>query len=567
MITFVLHTHLPYVLHHGHWPHGSDWLCEAVAECYIPLIRMCRRLVDDGIRPGITFDISPILCEQLSHPDFAPLFSDYCKNHITLARADRDQFLADKAEQSIINQAEYWMQWYEDALHAFQTEFDGKILPALRALQDEGAIEIMTCGATHGFFPLLAEDASIELQVDLAVRSYTKHFGKPPRGIWLPECAYRPAYPWRTYLPVYSYSRERHRQGIEQILQRWGIEYFITDEGALRDSEPIGVRGDDGYRTPYHETYGECRQQLETRTPYHVYNVSGHGHHDRVSVLTRHMNIALQVWSGQTGYPGDPDYLDFHKKYHSSALRYWRVTDSKADMQYKQVYMPAWAQSRTASHARHFVDILEATVTARLAKTGHEPTICLPFDTELFGHWWFEGPMFIEQVLRGIHASNVLRVRTASEQIDHTHPTCEIALPESSWGKDGNDSVWMNDETKWTWEAEYALERRVQLLLEKHPIRIWDHIMKRIGRNVLGELLLVQSSDWQFLITNWTGRDYAEMRFHNHVHDLRRCCEIFERYAVTRVLTHEDIEYIDELEQRDGVFTEELNLYFADHAV
>lgn len=566
MITFVLHTHLPYVLHHGHWPHGSDWLCEAVAECYIPLLQMCRRLVRDGILPGITFDISPVLCEQLAHPDFAELFTDYCLNHAALATADKNQFIVDEADQSMIDQADYWTEWYQNVQRAFEQEFSCDILAAFRDLQQQGAIEIMTCGATHGYFPLLAEDASIDLQVDLAVRSYTRHFGQPPAGIWLPECAYRPSYAWRTYLPVYAYSRERERMGIEQVLIRHGLRYFITDEGACRAAEPIGVRGHEGHRTPYHETYGECRQHLEHPTPFTVYNVSSHRYHDRVSVLTRHTNIAMQVWSGETGYPGDPDYLDFHKKYHNSALRYWRVTDVKADMQFKQAYVPSWAAARAEIHARHFVDILEATATSRIANTGEEPTICLPFDTELFGHWWFEGPMFLEHVLRRIHESAALCTRTASEQIDHARPQCEIALPESSWGKDGNHSVWMNDDTKWTWEAEYSLERRVQLLREKHPVRIWDDVMKRIGRNILSEMLLTQSSDWQFLITNWTARDYAEMRFHNHVHDTRRCCEIFERYAVARELSAEDEQYLDELERRDGLFTEELNLYFADHA-
>lgn len=566
MITFVLHTHLPYVLHHGHWPHGSDWLCEAVAECYVPLLRTCRRLMAEGIRPGITFDISPILCEQLAHPDFSPLFTEYCRNHIELAKTDFHQFTADMAEPAVIEQAQYWAIWYEEALRAFQDEFAGDILAAFRDLQDQGAIEIMTCGATHGYFPLLAEDSSIDLQVNLAVQSYRRHFGKPPRGIWLPECAYRPSYPWRTYLPVYAYSRERNRMGIEQILQQHGLQFFVTDEAAIRQSQPIGVRGEDGYRTPYHETYGHARELLDSRTPYSIYSIGGHHHHDNVSALSRNMNIALQVWSGQTGYPGDPDYLDFHKKYHNSALRYWRVTDSKADMQYKQPYVPAWAESRAKLHARHFVDILEVTVKSRLAQTGHEPTVCLPFDTELFGHWWFEGPMFIEQVLRGIHASSVLKTRTASEQIDYARPICEVALPESSWGKDGDHSVWMNDDTKWTWEAEYSLERRIKLLMEKHPVHIWDSIMKRVAVNIYAELLLTQASDWQFLITNQTARDYAEMRFHNHVHDTRRCCEIFERYAVAKELADNDILYLDELEQRDGVFREELNLYFAGYA-
>ncbi|MBM4178921.1 MAG: DUF1957 domain-containing protein [Ignavibacteria bacterium] len=566
MVSFVFHTHLPHVLHHGHWPHGSDWLCEAVAECYMPLISMCRRMQADGIRPGVTFDISPILCEQLSHRDFPDLFSAYCKNHIELAKADKDQFIADAADQQLVQQAEYWMDWYTSTLSCFETDFPSGIVSALCDLQQQGAIEIMTCGATHGYFPLLAEDASIELQIDIAIRSYVRHFGQTPRGIWLPECAYRPAYPWRTYLPVYAYSREHHRRGIEQILAKFGLEYFVTDEWALRKSQPIGVCDNAGNRTPFEQTYGECRRQLEQLSPLGVYKVGGYAHDEQVAVLTRHMNIALQVWSGQTGYPGDPDYLDFHKKYHNSALRYWRVTDVTADMQYKQTYVPEWATSRASIHARHFIDILEATVTSQVAKTGSQPTICLPFDTELFGHWWFEGPPFIEHVLRGIHASQILQTRTASEQIDHVRPTCVIALPESSWGKDGNDSVWMNNDTTWTWEAEYALERRLRLLIEKHPVRIWDQTMMRIARNVFGELLLAQSSDWQFLITNWTARDYAEMRFHNHVHDMRRCCEMFERYAVSRELAFDDLEFLEALEARDGVFTEELNLYFASHA-
>lgn len=566
MVTFVLHTHLPHVLHHGHWPHGSDWLCEAVAECYLPLIKMCNSLMADGIRPGITFDISPILCEQLAHPDFVELFNDYCENHVQLAKADHKQFVNDEAEPSIIEQAEYWITWYENALHDFRSIVSSDVVGALRRLQDEGAIEIMTCGATHGYFPLLAEDESINRQIAIAISSYERHFGRRPRGIWLPECAYRPAYAWRTYLPVYSYSRAHQRAGIEQLLVKHGLEFFVTDEGALTASKPIGVRGPDGRRTPLNETYGEARIDLEQRTPYTVYLSSGFDHHERVAVLTRHMNIALQVWSGQTGYPGDPDYLDFHKKYHASALRYWRVTDSKADMQYKQPYVPQWATTRAEHHARHFVDILEATVTARLAARGIEPTICLPFDTELFGHWWFEGPQFLEHVLRGIHRSHTLRTRTASEQVDHAHPTCEVALPESSWGKDGNDSVWMNNETRWTWEAEYSIERRVRLLFEKHQKHTWDDTMYRIARNILGELMLTQASDWQFLITNWTARDYAEMRFHNHVHDAKRCCELFELYAVSRELKVDDQSFLNDVEQRDGVFREELNLYFASHA-
>jgi len=563
MVSFILHTHLPYVLHHGTWPHGSDWLCEAVAECYIPLLDVCERLLEDDIRPGITFDISPVLCEQLAHPDFSAVFEAYCTEHSALAEKDHAAF-TEEGNEAFARLALYWKEWYQDRLSDFTDRFDRDIVGSLRRLQDEGAVEIMTCGLTHGYFPLLAEDRSIENQVNLAVANYQRHFGRRPNGIWLPECAYRPAYPWRTYLPVSPYAMARPRRGIEQILAQHQLRFFVTDQGALEGSRGLGLESMAG-RVPVAETYGDVRTQLEERSPMDLFLVGGPHHAETSAVFTRHRDIAMQVWSGDTGYPGDPDYLDFHKKYFRSAMRYWRVTDNKADMQYKQVYEPQWAEDRVKEHAAHFVRILEVSNQHRRSEVDREPVICLPFDTELFGHWWFEGPYFLEHVLRGIAASPMVETATASEAVERQAPSCVIELPESSWGRNGTHEVWMNDDVQWTWEREYRLEYRLRMLHEKHASKNWDATMRRIVMNAYRQLFLAQASDWQFLISTFSSKEYAEMRFHNHAEDTAALCDMAERYATSRSITSEDEALLEACEQRDGIFTEEITTMLDAH--
>lgn len=559
MVTIVLHTHIPHVLHHGTWPHGSDWLCEAVAECYLPLLKMCDRLAADGIRPGITFDISPVLCEQLSHPDFPSLFEAYCQDHAELANTDADRFAADgNAEQEQL--ARGWSEWYLNRCEEFSGDFKSDIVGAFKRLQDAGAIEILTCGVTHGYLPLLAEDASVDLQVRLAVANYKRHFGKHPRGIWLPECAYRPAYPWRTLLPVAAYSVARMRAGVEHALVANNLDYFITDEGALSASTPLGMAEGQGAMA-YSEMYGLEKRLLDDRTPMQIYRVASTLGAESVAVFTRNRNIALQVWSGDTGYPGDPDYLDFHKKYFQSALRYWRVTDNKADMQYKQLYVPEWAEKRAVEHAKHYTEILEITARYYQDEYGKDPTLCLPFDTELFGHWWFEGPLFLEHVLRNIHASNHLSTSTTSEQHDAVMPRLVVALPESSWGKNGNHDVWMNPEVQWTWEKEYLLERRVRMLIEKHRAASWDPTMRRLVLNTFRQMLLAQASDWQFLISTFSSKEYAQMRFHNHATDAMTLADSAERYAVSGNLSAKEQAALEACEKRDTLLQNELERY------
>jgi len=559
VVNIVLHTHLPWVLHHGAWPHGSDWVCEAVAECYLPLLRMCRRLLDDGISPGITFTMSPVLAEQLAHPDFPALFADYCTQHASLARADHAHLSGKGAPVEQLALAEYWEQWYNASLQAFTEEHNGNILATFRQLVGADAIEMITCGATHGYLPLLAEDSSVRLQVALAQRVHERHFGRKPIGIWMPECAYRPAYPWRTLLPVAPYATARPRLGVESVLSEFDLRHTVVDEATITGATPIGMRRPDGTYLDVHQADAVTRSMLDERSTFDIHWAGAPSHRQGVGVFGRSMQIALQVWSGQTGYPGDPDYLDFHKKFFKSSLRYWRVTDVKADMAHKDYYRPEWAANKAKEHAAHFVSILQVAMTHRAGVTGRSPTVCLPFDTELFGHWWFEGPIFLEHVLRGLAASQTA-VATMQTSMQALPPTSVIGLPESSWGRNGNHDVWMHPTTQWMWEREYRLEYRIRMLFEKHANRGWSVQEQRVLGAMMRQVLLAQASDWPFLVSTGSASEYASMRFHNHVEDALALADAVERLAGGGVLTLDDDSVLRGAESRDQLFPEILDV-------
>jgi len=189
-VTIVLHNHLPYVIGHGMWPHGMDWLNEAAAETYIPLIDMVDRLAADGIRAGITMGVTPVLSEQLADDRFRQAFSDYLQQKMESADEDAAAFES-TGNQRKTNLARGWRSYYERISKLFNEVYDRDLLRQLRRLQDQGSIELITCAATHGYLPLLGNDECVRAQIMTGIDSYRRHFGREPRGIWLPECAYR----------------------------------------------------------------------------------------------------------------------------------------------------------------------------------------------------------------------------------------------------------------------------------------------------------------------------------------------------------------------------------------
>ncbi len=555
----LLHAHLPYVLGHGTWPHGSDWLCEAVAESYIPLLNLCYELLEEDILANITIDLSPVLCEQLSDERFSDLFATYCLQFAEAAREDARYFEQKVEEKHFAPIARFWAEWYEQRLQDFQERYKGSILGALRQLQEQGAIEILTCAATHPYLPLLALDESIEFQLQTAKANYVRHFQIEPRGIWLPECGYRPSYAWMPFFPIPEYPEPQVRPGLEQFLAQHHLDFFFVDQHITEKAVPLGVLRPVDHRVEllsvHSPEYIHFPYNFD-RSPLNLYHVCSTGDIQRGTavVFTRHRDIALQVWSGEMGYPGDPDYLDFHKRHYRSNLRYWRVTDPKLDMMYKQPYVPENATRKTDLHAYHFNQMLEHTARFYHTQTKKFATLCTMFDAELFGHWWFEGPQFLKNVLRGLFHSPYVRVTKASEQVDYVQPHEVMAIPEGSWGDGGDHRVWFNEQTHWMWYAIYQAEHQfhqiMQVMKTSDQLPLLERILQQAGR----ELLLLQASDWEFLVTTQSAKDYAEQRFFTHHSNFLRLMTMAQEYRETRQIAEFHLEFLTALERLNRVF-------------
>ncbi len=542
-LALVLHTHLPWVLGHGRWPHGQDWLHEAAAECYLPILRMLDRIVHEGGSPRLTVGLTPILCEMVASPRFAEDFITYLESRRDVAVRDREEFEA-IGNRDAARLAASWAEFYEGARRDFLETYRKDLLAAFRRLQEDGHIEVITSAATHGYLPLLGRDESVEAQIRAGIASYRRHFGRGPRGVWLPECAYRPAYRWSR--PV-GPARAWDRPGLEDVVARHGLRYFFVDTHLVAGGTPMG-------------TYGQRFEEPGSAEPRPATNLSPNDPHTlvagssrrRVAVLARDPKSSVQVWSADYGYPGDGAYLEFHRKKGTGGLRYWRVTSRALPLEDKAPYDPVAAEERVRAHADHFLATVRETLRAHRAATGRPGVVVAPFDTELFGHWWFEGPKWLEAVLRGLGAE--VAPATASEYLLRHPPSSVITLPEGSWGQGGHHWIWLNDETRWVWEIVYRAEDAfVDVTREARRTR--SGVLKRVLHQLARELLLLESSDWPFLITTVSARDYSEARVKLHSATFDRLLAL-ARTAMAGPIPPEQEAWLREVEARDSPFPE-----------
>ncbi len=549
----VLHSHIPYVLGHGRWPHGTDWLNEATAETYIPLLSYLFRLVNEGYHPHLTIGITPVLAEQLGAESFKKEFLTYLQFKIEAAKNDRFEFTR-YGDHNFAALAEQWINFYIQVRDDFVNRYKGNILNGFKILQETGFIEIITSAATHGYLPLLKDDRSVQFQIAQGVESYKRIFDRQPNGIWLPECAYRPAYNWLP--PVGKYQSEP-RKGIDEFLTDNGIDYFITDNHMLKGGRAIGVyiaRFDALKKLwdQFEKEFVEVKESFK-KTPYEVYLVASNPQKKPVAVFTRDPKTGLQVWSGEWGYPGEASYLDFHKKRFPGGLRYWRVTNPKMDLSQKEVYNPDVIEERVKEHARHFVGLVTTILTDNFKKKKKPGVLCAPYDAELFGHWWYEGPRWLYYVLKMIGDEKIIGLTTGREYLNREAPTRVISLPEGSWGEGGFHYIWLNDWTKWTWTHIYEAEDEFYSILEKARSKDSEElnaVIKQLGR----ELLLLQSSDWQFLISTFSARDYAEMRFVRHQTNFKRIANIANKLLKGENIESAEWAFFKDIEAQDSLF-------------
>jgi 1,4-alpha-glucan branching enzyme len=494
--SLILHSHMPWVLGHGRWPHGSDWLVEAAIDTYLPLLDWLETAAHDEHSVPITLGVTPILAAQLAHPAFREELDAYfAHRHATLADA-ADQ-LRTTGDDELLPLVPWWTH-HLGRLQQLWQRLDRNIVAALRRHSEAGRIELISSAATHGFLPLLARDESIRFQLLVGRAEHLRHFGTLPHGCWVPECAYRPAGPWQ---PWHGAPAAGHRVGIETHLRHAGFRWFVVDAHLARAGAAWELYGS-------HATRPAVTPQS---SPYRTWEVGLRAPRQRpVQVVVRDPETTTQVWSRHGGYPGDPRYLEFHKIRYPGGLKLWRVTDPAADLGVKQPYHPDAARDAALAHARHFHEVLGRIADA--AAPGDQ-AIVAPFDTELFGHWWFEGIDFLAALYRELDRGGGPRPVTASTLLRDDPPRGAIELSTGSWGAGGDFSMWLGDHTAWTWQRLWPLEDRFWNAV---PAVIESPVFRPIVEQAARELLLAQSSDWQFIISTGAAGDYATARFVAH---------------------------------------------------
>jgi 1,4-alpha-glucan branching enzyme len=513
-----------------------DWLYEAAAEAYLPLLGILERLAAEGIPPRVNISFTPVLMAQLKDPSFRRGFDAYVRMKIDIAASDGDSFR--KTGHPLLPLSVYWGDWYRTILHDFHDRFHGDIILGFRSLQDRGQIEILTSAATHSYFPLLGKDASIRHQVRQGLHVYRHCFGREARGFWLPECAYRPAYAWK---PPFGEGEPYPRLGVDEILAQEGVRYFFVDAHLLKGGEARGVYIDrfPGLKLLWEKSRREYKPADEVdHDPYSAYAA----YPSNLPFFARDEVSGSQVWSRHMGYPGDGGYLEFHKKHFPGGLRYWRITSGDADLALKQPYDPAAASSRLDEHAAHFVSVVESAL-----KDKDAGVVAALYDTELFGHWWFEGPEWLYRVIKNLVRSSVQPL-AAGECLEKLPPQTVISLSEGSWGQGGFHWTWLNDETSWIWKRIYQIEEAEEQIRPRASV-----LNRRILRQFYREKFLLESSDWPFLISTWTARDYAENRAAEH---FSRAKELATWLQSERSLAPAEEILLQVYEKEDGLFEE-----------
>ena len=485
-VSLVLHAHLPFVRHPEHDDFlEEDWLFEAISETYVPLLQAFFRLRDERVPFRITMSITPPLAAML---DDALLRGRYLRHLARLTTLAESEVRGNHESSRIGQIARHYLGRFR-GVRAFIDRWGGDLLAAFRELQNDGLLEILACNATHGFLPLMSGPAPRRAQIRAGVQAYARTFGRRPRGIWLAECGYD--------------------HGIDALLGEEGIDYFFLDSHGIGHGRPHPQRG----------------IHAPVRTP------------GGPAAFARDLETGRQVWSADEGYPGDPAYREFYRDLgwdasyeyirpylHEDGVRRGvgikchRVT-GKVPLHEKQLYDPAEAEARAREHGRNFVFNRKHQIRYLRDKLDRAPMVVAMYDAELFGHWWYEGPIFLEEVLRGLAQEPEVEAMTAPEYLAR-HKDLQLQRPNpSTWGANGDARVWLNGQVAWLYRYQHWAEQEMAVLGRRFAGLggLTQRALAQAGR----ELLLMQSSDWAFIITTGTTAPYAVRRFKRHLQSFR----------------------------------------------
>ncbi|MCL5024590.1 MAG: DUF1957 domain-containing protein [Nitrospirae bacterium] len=514
-LAFVLHAHLPFVRHPEHEDSlEENWLYEAMTETYIPLLLVMDALVADGIDFRLTFSITPTLVSML-RDEF--LQARYLKRLRKLTELAGKEVRRTKEQVEVNALARMYRNRLREVMDAFLLRYERDLVGAFVHLQKLGKLEIIASAATHGYLPLLStNEASVRAQIRIGIAHYRRTFGKRPSGFWLPECGFS--------------------RGIDTILKEEGIRFTILETHGITHARP----------RPKYGVYAP------------LYCPSG------MAVFGRDPESSRQVWSSVEGYPGDFDYREFYRDIaydldldyigpyiHSDGIRvdtgfkYFRVT-GKTD--HKELYVPERAERKAEIHAADFLYRRERQVGHLAPSMDRAPLIVAPYDAELFGHWWFEGPVWLDRVIRRASSpGSSLRLVTPSEYLGK-YAVNQIASPAaSSWGDKGFHETWHGAGNDWIHRHLDQGGLFMKRLAANHPKAKGPTL--RALRQAARELLLAQASDWAFMIHRGTTAAYAVQRTKTHLLRFLRLKEGIEKGVI-------DEGWLSAVEGRDNIFPE-----------
>ncbi|MBI1976563.1 MAG: DUF1957 domain-containing protein [Candidatus Omnitrophica bacterium] len=513
-LSLILHAHLPFVRHPEH-PYFLEetWLYEAITETYIPLIHVFEGLERDRVPFRLTMSLTPTLISMLQDPLLQERYLRHIDHLIELAgkEIDRTRFQGCFHETAL----HYYWQFTrsKETFHRFGRD----LTKAFKGFQDRGHLEIITCGATHGFLPLINRTEGVMRgQIQTAVGHYEKTMGGRPVGIWLPECGYFP--------------------GIDRFLKEAGIRYFITDTHGILHASP--------------------RPKFGVFAP--IYCPTG------VAAFGRDVESSKQVWSAIEGYPGDYDYREFYRDIGferewdyirpyitpdgirvNTGIKYYRITGDTED---KEPYIRSRALQKAAEHAGNFMFNREKQAEHLFDFMGRKPILVAPYDAELFGHWWYEGPEFLNFLIRKIaFDQKTVRLATPSDYL-REYSVNQVSTPSlSSWGWKGYGETWLSGSNDWIYRHLHKATLRMEEL--SHRFHGQNGNVQRALNQAARELLLAQSSDWAFIMHTGTMVPYAVKRTKEH---LVNFLELYDQLTENRL----DENWLRQIEEKNNIFPE-----------
>lgn len=484
-LCMVLHAHLPFVRHPEiDYMMEENWLFEALTETYLPLLSVFENLLSDRVPFRITISLTPPLCSMLNDE---LLQSRYCRHIDKLIELTQKEIRRTRNDRQLNRTAHMYLERFSQCKQIFEQKYSCNILPGFRELQNAGVLEIITSGATHGYLPNMQYNPqAVRAQIEVAVQSYCDFFGRSPRGIWLPECGYYP--------------------GLENFLHEAGIRFFFMETHGLLFADPRPVYG--------------------TFAPIYCKEAP-------VAAFGRDMESGRSVWSAEEGYPGHPAYREFYKDIGfdleidyikpyidpagiriNTGIKYHRITDKNTTE--KQPYNHYEALRIASEHAGNFMFNREEQIKRASNVMDRPPCIVAPYDAELFGHWWYEGPQWLNYLIRKTaFEQNTYRMITPSEYLE-MFPNNQVCVPSfSSWGEGGYSHVWLNESNDWIYPHLHRIEDRMVECARTYFNA--EGVLERALNQMARELLLAQSSDWAFIMKTGTTVEYAERRTKEHI--------------------------------------------------